>query len=585
MASESPKVFISYSHDSIQHKDLVLSFAERLRKDGIDAQIDQYVGGRPPGGWPRWMLDKLDWAGFVLLICTETYYRRFRGHEEPSKGKGVDWEGQLITLEICHARGRTTKFVPVVFGSENEEFIPEPLRDHPYRLDSEDSYQELYGFLTGQAGVPLPKLGAVKTLPRNAVEPLRFESSKSECRSMGKLHGVPELPPHYLSRAADLIGLKQKLLAGGASVAITGHGQAVGVQGMGGIGKTVLAAAQAYDLEVRKAFPDGIYWLTIGQKPSVLLLQGQLLQRLGVSERAVNTVQEGKDTLREAFEARRALVVIDDVWTIDHADAFSVTAPLARLLITTRNNEVLVGLGAEEHRVDVLSPSDALKMLAEWVGEKSPDKLPAEAAEVARECGYLPLALAMIGAMIRLRPTAWKDALGRLQRADLEAVKRNFPAYPYSDLLRAIEVSIDALEQADQERYLDLAVFPEDQLIPEGPLAILWKLDETQTRDCMTHFVARSLATWATDGTSLILHDLQRDLIHKRREGSTRLALAVSGSLGRTAETSGCLCVAVGRVSHGEGWLRREASPALARFQLFGRQACRNGYKRADRRL
>ena len=38
------------------------------------------------------------------------------------------------------------------------------------------------------------------------------------------------------------------------------------------------------------------------------------------------------------------------------------------------------------------------------------------------------------------------------------------------------------------------------------------------TRDCMTRFVARSLATWATDGTSLILHDLQRDLIHKRRE-------------------------------------------------------------------
>jgi hypothetical protein len=211
MASEPPKVFISYSHASIQHKDLVLRFAERLRKDGIDAQIDQYVGGRPPGGWPRWMLDKLDWAGFVLLICTETYYRRFRGHEGPSKGKGVDWEGQLITLEIYNAKSRTTKF-PVIFGSQNEEFIPEPLRDHPYRLDSEDSYQELYGFLTGQAGVPLSELGVVKTLPRNAVEPLRFESSKAERRSMGKLHGVPELPPHYLPRAADVAELKQKLL-------------------------------------------------------------------------------------------------------------------------------------------------------------------------------------------------------------------------------------------------------------------------------------------------------------------------------------------------------------------------------------
>ena len=49
---------------------------------------------------------------------------------------------------------------------------------------------------------------------------------------------------------------------------------------------------------------------------------------------------------------------------------------------------MLVGLGAEEHRVNVLSRSDPLKMLAEWVGEKSKDKLAAEAAEVAKECGY-----------------------------------------------------------------------------------------------------------------------------------------------------------------------------------------------------
>jgi TIR domain/NB-ARC domain len=102
--------------------------------------------------------------------------------------------------------------------------------------------------------------------------------------NVARLYGVPDLPPHYLPREADLAGLKQRLLSGDASVAITCQGQALGLQGMGGIDKTVLAAALAHDSEVRQAFPDGIYWLTIGQKPSVLLLQGQLLQRLGVSE-------------------------------------------------------------------------------------------------------------------------------------------------------------------------------------------------------------------------------------------------------------------------------------------------------------
>jgi WD40 repeat protein len=342
-------------------------------------------------------------------------------------------------------------------------------------------------------------------------------------RSMGKLHGVPDLPPHYLARKADLAGLKQKLLAGGTNVGTTGQSSPVGVQGMGGIGKSVLAAALAHDSEVRQAFPDGIYWLTIGQKPKLLELQNRLLRQLTGSKQTLTTEQEAKDALREALEGRTVLVVVDDAWTINDVNAFSVAAPAARLLVTTRNREVVVGLGAEDYCLDVLSPVQALRMLAECVGEKSPDKLPPEGAQVAKECGYLPLALAMISAMIQLMPPAkaWPDALARLERADLEKIKQisgDSSGYLYPNLLRAIEASIDALESVDQERYLDLAVFPEDQAIPEGPLAILWKLEEMDTRDCMTHFVARSLATWATDGSSLILHDLQRDLIHKRRE-------------------------------------------------------------------
>jgi hypothetical protein len=87
-------------------------------------------------------------------------------------------------------------------------------------------------------------------------------------RSMGKLHGVPDLPPHHLPHEENLAGLKRKLLAGSANV---------GVQGMGGTGKTVLAVAMAHDPKVRRAFSDGIYWLTVGQKPNLLGLQNRLL--------------------------------------------------------------------------------------------------------------------------------------------------------------------------------------------------------------------------------------------------------------------------------------------------------------------
>jgi SEFIR domain len=118
------RVFISYSHDSVEHARRVLGLAQRLRDDGVDAQLDQYVAGTPPRGWPRWMLDQLDSAQFVLVVCTETYCRRFLGREEPDKGKGADWEGSLITLELYHARSDTSKFVPMLSFPGNSWAIP-----------------------------------------------------------------------------------------------------------------------------------------------------------------------------------------------------------------------------------------------------------------------------------------------------------------------------------------------------------------------------------------------------------------------------------------------------------------------------
>jgi len=106
MASEPPKVFISYSHDSAEHAQHVLELANRLRADGIDCTIDQYVVV-PAEGWPRWMDKQIRDSDFVVMVCTETYYQRVMGEEQPGKGLGVRWEGHLIYGEIY--RAGTTK--------------------------------------------------------------------------------------------------------------------------------------------------------------------------------------------------------------------------------------------------------------------------------------------------------------------------------------------------------------------------------------------------------------------------------------------------------------------------------------------
>src|SRR5438309_233875 len=92
-----PSVFISYAHElgSVEHADRVLAFANRLRADGVDARLDQYEP-HSPEGWPRWMERQIRESRFILMVCTETYYRRVIGQEKPGIGRGVRWEGSLI---------------------------------------------------------------------------------------------------------------------------------------------------------------------------------------------------------------------------------------------------------------------------------------------------------------------------------------------------------------------------------------------------------------------------------------------------------------------------------------------------------
>ena len=95
MTEKSQKVFISYSHDSQDHQDKVLELSNRLRSEGIDCILDQYEES-PKEGWPRWMDKNIRIADYVLMICTDSYYKRVMGEEEDGVGLGVCWEGNLI---------------------------------------------------------------------------------------------------------------------------------------------------------------------------------------------------------------------------------------------------------------------------------------------------------------------------------------------------------------------------------------------------------------------------------------------------------------------------------------------------------
>ncbi|HZR18565.1 MAG TPA: NB-ARC domain-containing protein [Verrucomicrobiae bacterium] len=155
---------------------------------------------------------------------------------------------------------------------------------------------------------------------------------------VGKLVAVPELPPGYRAQPERLKTLRDLLLLDlQKPVVVTGAAARVGLQGMGGIGKSVLANALAHHPQVQRAFQDGIYWVTLGQNPQIEGLQRQLVAALG-GDAQFNSRHEGKEELRKLLADKAALLILDDVWQREHAEAFNVTGSRSRILLTTRDS-------------------------------------------------------------------------------------------------------------------------------------------------------------------------------------------------------------------------------------------------------
>ena len=146
--------FISYSWDSDDHTVWVRRLAERLRADGIEADLDQWAAV-PGDQLPEFMERAIAHHCFVLIVCTPRYKTR----SEARQG-GVGYEGDIITGELLQSRNHR-KFIPVLRQGEWMTAAPGWLSGK-YYIDLRDGaryeaqYDDLLSTLHGVRATPPP---------------------------------------------------------------------------------------------------------------------------------------------------------------------------------------------------------------------------------------------------------------------------------------------------------------------------------------------------------------------------------------------------------------------------------------------
>lgn len=164
-----PNTFISYSHDSQEHKLWVLELATRLRSNGVDAVLDQWDLG-PGGDLPHFMEQAITKANRIIMICTNRYI------EKANRGAGgVGYEKMIVTAELLRQIG-SSKVIPVVRQTGSHQ-LPTFLSSKLYiDLSSTDQFETGFDQLLRELlGAPLfqkPALGTAPTLlPKSAPMP------------------------------------------------------------------------------------------------------------------------------------------------------------------------------------------------------------------------------------------------------------------------------------------------------------------------------------------------------------------------------------------------------------------------------
>jgi hypothetical protein len=408
------------------------------------------------------------------------------------------WEGTSGSAIVCYG---------LVIGVQSRH----PIRDRPASLEAE-SLARVYDN---------PEWREI--LEKHDIDPEPKPVISVSLKSSSYRNHVPPIPSYFVERPEVSVELKKLLLS--AETAKTGTLVISAIYGLGGIGKSTLAAALAWDKEVQAYFPDGIFWATLGQQPDILSFLHGWIQSLGDYDFKPTGVDAASLQLRTLLADKKALLVVDDLWNAEDVEPFRVAGAGCKLLVTTREAPVK---GAIRYDLDVMTETQSLALLTGYLRSKLNPKEREQRKSLAKIVGYLPLALELGAAQIE-DGISWNELLEDLQAeiAHLEILDRleaedtaNQEKRKHYSLIASFNLSLKRLSIQRLQQFIWLGVLPDDVTITEKMATTLWNCRLTEARKTLRYLRSKALLLTGVSSEQTanyrvhdLLHDLARNLL------------------------------------------------------------------------